>query len=87
MAERIRGEVMALEIIRVLTKGGKYHAPTRLVRCTECGAEFARTGWLRDIVKSRGCASCHLRRLNREWAERRGWYLDIDEAALDAFSP
>lgn len=76
-----------LEIIRVLKPGGRYHAPTRLVRCTICGDEFARTGWPKDITKSRGCATCHLSRVNQEWAKRRGWDRDVDEAALDAFSP
>ena len=49
---------MALELLGFIRRGGKYHAPTRLVRCTACGAEFARTGWPSDIRSARGCQIC-----------------------------
>lgn len=53
---------MALEILGFIRHHRGSQSPTRLVRCTKCGHEYARTGSASDIRKSAGCGNCASKR-------------------------
>ena len=57
---------MSLVVIAQVARRERGHAPTWLVRCTECRGEHQVTCWRGQLTKPRSCARCyHQRRRER----------------------
>lgn len=80
---------MGLEFLQIIRPGGRYHAPTWLVRCSLCGETYARTGTKSNGLRRQGCTACRPgacrpRKPDRTIAEANARYWAANKDAINA---